>query len=80
MEKGNCLRCHKVRLLTQHHIYPRTHYKDCHEVVYLCASCHIELEQRILAMEGSKKGIRHKLRKEDYYNLLLNFLSENIDE
>ena len=76
-EKGRCLKCHRTCLLTQHHIIPKTHRKaDNHQVVRLCATCHMELEQRILEMEGSKKGKRNKLPEEMYFQILLNFLAE----
>lgn len=80
MKKGTCIACRTTQLLTQHHIAPRTHYKDSGSVIMLCANCHLELEQRILEEEGSKKGKRNRLTKEEYFIILLNFLQEKSNE
>jgi hypothetical protein len=81
-ERGYCLKCHKKSLLTKHHIYPLAHYKgeQDSELARFCASCHLELEEVIKSEEGTKKGKRFRLSKDDYVQIIFKFLRGGYDE
>lgn len=49
---GECPKCHCVKKLTRHHIYPKRHRRSWRkwqrkETVLICRDCHDELELRI---------------------------------
>lgn len=75
-----CSKCDSTEKLTQHHQNPIVHYgrKDNSLKVWLCSSCHSNLEAQIKAVEDFVRGhwtpYRYKLEKEDYELILRNFL------
>lgn len=44
---GKCHKCNKHKVLTKHHVLPKRHFKHSHVILYLCRSCHSELERII---------------------------------
>ncbi len=56
---------------TRHHCYPRRHYSSpigC-PYIYICRKCHTDLEDAIRDFEQGAK-----LPKEDYFQIMLDFL------
>lgn len=74
-KKGICPKCSKNKTLTKHHILPRTHFKGSSKIVYLCRTCHDELEKYIESVEGkNRKGKRNKLSYWQYPIIYTDFL------
>jgi hypothetical protein len=73
-----CLKCDTSHQLTEHHIFPRHHFRGEGKKVILCSYCHRRLEDIILGIEafcGDKHiGERFKLERKDYEQILYLFL------
>jgi len=72
-----CPKCGRVRKMTIHHIYPKTHFKGRSETAYICRECHNELEHFIEQHEGrNRKGKRNKLPAQMYVSLYEAFIGK----
>jgi len=78
MRIGKCLKCKTMGFLTRHHELPRTHYGNTKEIIYLCQSCHNDIEKMIVEKEGFNKNNRRRRlnSKEDYKNITNIFLNQ----
>jgi len=65
---GICPKCLECRQLTAHHIYPKRFFGCNHNVLYICRSCHDEIETIIPK--------HNRLTKEEYKTLHKQWLME----
>lgn len=71
-----CPKCKKVKKMTSHHIFPKTHFKGKGKRGLLCRECHNDLEYEIQKQEGrNKKGERIKLDPIVYLSIWNSFIS-----
>ena len=71
--KGECPKCHRVGKLTKHHILPKRFYFLADAgVIYLCRSCHDQLERRI--------PFKPKRTPRWYYGIVRKFLGDETYE
>jgi len=68
MKKGFCDKCHKLKWINKHHIYPKEHFgnKGNTEIVQLCLDCHADIHD-ILPKEKQEKSF--------YTELMIKFLA-----
>ena len=71
---GVCTKWLKLKHLTKHHIYPKRHYNKP-VYCYLCRKCHDALERIITTREK----INGKLHRNDYLDIVINFVSKRRD-
>ena len=74
--KGICAKCSSHGDMTKHHILPKVFYLGKGGVVYLCRTCHNNIEVVYLMAEslGRDKTERRKLMPCVYRKLLKKFL------
>jgi len=67
--KNFCPKCHRYKLLTRHHIFPKRNFgkKYNEQYLYLCRNCHDALE-KLIPFEKKKKQF--------YIEVVANFLKE----
>jgi len=65
---GLCPRCGRCCWLTRHHVYPQRFFNGYGPILWLCRSCHDELEKEIPAYV--------KLEKRRYVEIAYDFIKE----
>ncbi len=75
--KKDCFCCKSNENLTTHHIVPRSRYgsNDSHNLVDICKSCHLQIEEKIESMEKDKTKETAYL---DYVAILIVFTFEKM--
>ena len=72
-----CRKCGANRCIQRHHVFPRVHYGQSVRVL-LCQDCHRCIEERYTFFEGVVDGRRKKLSKQEYLDIMLDFLMEEV--
>ncbi len=65
---GLCPKCLEIGELTRHHIFPRRWFKR-KEIIYLCRTCHNDIENIIYKREKDKQ-----LKEHVYVKIIKSFL------
>jgi len=65
MEKKICRYCNGKKRLEKHHIFPKCHFgaRGNNSTIWVCRSCHIDLEHFIMKHEGVIHFFHHDERR-----------------
>lgn len=64
MKKGYCPKCHRIKWLTRHHVYPSRFFPRSSAVLYICRDCHDELEALIPVRKKQKRYFYEEVIRE----------------
>lgn len=70
MKTGTCPKCLINKQLSRHHILPKCHFGNTHEIELICIPCHRDLEKFIESFEGKDKNKRRRKLKRAMYRLI----------